>query len=275
MKFIIDTAWLKDNLYKSNVRVVDCRFSLAEPTVGEKAYKQEHIPGAVYFDLEKDLSSIPSKHGGRHPLPKIKRMKEKLEKAGINNEVKVIAYDDGSGEYASRFWWILSYLGHKNVFVLNGGFQAWIQDKGQVDQEVPSFDTTSFEISINNAMLASIDDVKKNIQTKDSILIDSRASRRFLGLEEPIDKIAGRIPGAINKEWTEGFKNGYWKTLSEQKQRFSEFNCTDSFIVYCGSGVTATPNILALVEAGFTNVKLYAGSYSDWVSFDENPIEKG
>ncbi|MGE6260286.1 sulfurtransferase [Heyndrickxia sporothermodurans] len=275
MKFIIDTAWLKDNLYKSNVRIVDCRFSLAEPTAGKKAYKQEHIPGAVYFDLEKDLSSIPSKHGGRHPLPNINSMKKKLEQSGINNEVKVIAYDDGSGEYASRFWWILSYLGHENVFVLNGGFHAWKQDNGQVEQGVPSFETTSFEISINNAMLASIDDVKNNIQTKDSIFIDSRASKRYLGLEEPIDKIAGRIPGSINKEWTEGFKNGYWKTISEQKQRFSEFNCTDSFIVYCGSGVTATPNILALIEAGFTNVKLYAGSYSDWVSYDDNPIEKG
>lgn len=275
MKFIIDTAWLKDNLYKSNVRIVDCRFSLAEPTAGKKAYKQEHIPGAVYFDLEKDLSSIPSKHGGRHPLPNINSMKKKLEQSGINNEVKVIAYDDGSGEYASRFWWILSYLGHENVFVLNGGFHAWKQDNGQVEHGVPSFETTSFEISINNAMLASIDDVKNNIQTKDSILIDSRDSKRYLGLEEPIDKIAGRIPGSINKEWTEGFKNGYWKTISEQKQRFSEFNCTDSLIVYCGSGVTATPNILALIEAGFTNVKLYAGSYSDWVSYDDNPIEKG
>lgn len=275
MKFIVDAKWLKENLLEANIRVVDCRFSLNDRFAGQKAYHSQHIPSAVYFDLEKDLSGIPSEHGGRHPLPPIKEIKEKLENAGIDHKAKVIVYDDGGGEYASRFWWILTYLGHQNVFILDGGFQAWKMAGYPIDNQLPSFEKTTFDAIPQSNMLATIEDVKANSKNKFAILIDSRAPNRYIGLEEPIDKIAGHIPGAINKFWNESLKNGFWKSVEEQKERFSEFHPSDSFIVYCGSGVTATPNIIALLEAGFSNVRLYAGSYSDWVSYDENPIETG
>ncbi|MGE8204263.1 sulfurtransferase [Heyndrickxia sp. NPDC080065] len=273
MKYIVEIDWLRENLYQDNIRIVDCRFSLSDPHLGVKEYKENHIPGAVYFDLEKDLSSSPEKHGGRHPLPKIDQIKEKLENAGIDDGVKVVAYDDGGGEYASRFWWILTYLGHKDVQILNGGIKAWNLKQYPVDNILPSFKNTCFTVSLQDNMVAKMIDIKNNIEEQKTILIDSRAHNRYIGLEEPIDKKAGHIPGAINKVWTEGFHKGYWKSAEEQKERFKDIKPSDSIIVYCGSGVTATPNIIALLEAGYTHIKLYPGSYSDWVSYDENPIE--
>ncbi|QQZ11079.1 sulfurtransferase [Heyndrickxia vini] len=275
MEYIVDLEWLKDNLYNKEMRIIDCRFSLSDPLAGECAYKKEHIPGAVYFDLEKDLSATPAEHGGRHPLPHTHSIKEKLELSGINEQSKIIVYDGGTGENASRFWWILNYLGNENVFILNGGYDAWKQANYPTDNIIPVFKRATFNVSCKQSMLATISDVKKAIQQGDVILIDSRAYNRFIGLEEPIDKKKGHIPSAINKVWTDGFKDGFWKSVDEQKKRFSEWNKSDSFIVYCGSGVTATPNIIALLEAGFTNVRLYAGSFSDWVSYGENPIETG
>lgn len=275
MKYIVDVEWLKDNLNKSEIRIVDCRFSLRDPLAGELAYKKEHIPGAVYFDLEKDLSATPTVHGGRHPLPSIQSIKEKLELSGIDERVKIVVYDDGTGEYASRFWWLLNYLGNKNVYILNVGYKAWKQANYPTDNEIPHFEKPVFNVSCHPSMLATMSDVKESIEQGDAILIDSRAYNRYIGLEEPIDKKCGHIPTAINKVWTDGFKDGFWKSIEEQKKRFSEWNESDSFIVYCGSGVTATPNIIALLEAGFTNVRLYAGSFSDWISYEENPIETG
>lgn len=274
LSIIVPINWLKNHLLEDNVRIIDCRFTLGEPSAGEKAYKQNHIPGAVYFDLEKDLSGKPKEHGGRHPLPSLSELKEKLETAGIDGNVHVVLYDNGEGQYASRFWWLLTYLGHQRVSIVNGGYRAWINAKYPIDNKVPNYKKANFPVSIQSSMLATIEDVKENMLSKHAILIDSRAYSRFAGIEEPIDKKPGHIPGAINKEWMEGLKDGYWKEKEQQIERFTEFNKSDSFIVYCGSGVTATPNIVALMEAGFSKIKLYVGSYSDWVSYDENPIEK-
>jgi thiosulfate/3-mercaptopyruvate sulfurtransferase len=187
----------------------------------------------------------------------------------------VVAYDNGEGAFAARFWWLLHYLGHEKVVVLDGGFNGWSKANYPVTTDIPTFKKEKFDASIKPEWLATTEEVMEVVknQPENVILIDSREAKRFHGIEEPIDKKAGHIPGAINKSWLEGFSGGQYKSVEEQKQRFSEIEDEKQLIVYCGSGVTAVPNFLSLKEAGFEKVKLYIGSFSDWISYQENEIE--
>lgn len=277
VKFVVNKEWLAEQLNAEQVTIVDCRFELGNPDKGEKLYQESHIPGAFYFHLEKQLSAPVSKHGGRHPLPDMDQFRLEIEKTGIDHTKKVVAYDGGEGQFASRFWWLLKFLGHEKVYVLNEGFKGWVEAGYTTTKEVPEWESAKFEINIQKGMLASYDEVKEIVvhQKKSPILIDSRDQARYLGEVEPIDKIPGHIPGAINKCWAEGLEQGSFKNSEEQKKRFAELDQDEPIIVYCGSGVTATPNYIALKMAGYHNVKLYAGSYSDWVSYDENSVAKG
>lgn len=277
MQTHVNPEWLRENLAEQNIRIVDCRFKLGSPDEGKHQYERSHIPGAVFFDLEKDLSGNVREHGGRHPLPDMSRFKERLETAGIGNETIVVAYDGKEGAFASRLWWLIKYVGHDKVYILNGGFDEWGTSGYPLDDTVPEYERTEFNISESREIVATYEEVK-DLALKgkgEAILIDSRESRRYLGIEEPIDRIAGHIPTALNKPWIEGYENGRFKSVSEQAQRFTELDKNQPIIVYCGSGVTATPNFIALKEAGFKNVRLYAGSYSDWVSYEENPVSTG
>lgn len=277
MNLVVSIEWLAEHMADENIRIVDCRFNLADSEEGKRLYLKDHIPGAIYFHLNQDLSGQVSPHGGRHPLPSPDRIKETLERAGIGKDITVIAYDGGEGAFASRLWWLLKYVGHEKVYILNGGYKAWNEAGYKVSDEVPSVKESNYEIQVNKNIYASYEDVKNFVENKDvdTVLIDSRDKKRYLGIEEPIDKRAGRIPGAINKVWTESYKDGFFKTDEEQEKRFSDIEKSKKVIVYCGSGVTATPNFMALKAAGYEDVKLYVGSYSDWVSYDENKVEKG
>ncbi|MED4226804.1 sulfurtransferase [Neobacillus cucumis] len=272
MKYVKDKEWLLENLHDKNVRVVDCRFSLVDPQKGRKEYLQGHIPGAIYFDLEQDLSGKIGEHGGRHPLPTGEDFRHKLESAGISNDTTVIAYDHGEGAFAARFWWLLQYFGHDNVYVLDGGFKNWLETSGPVTTEIPTSKQAVFQLNVRSELLATYAEVKNVVESLNKVLIDSREEKRYLGLEEPIDKKAGHIPGAINKPWMNGLQNSHYLPVHEQLQRFADLDFNQSIIVYCGSGVTAVPNFLALKEAGFEKVKLYVGSFSDWISYEENKI---
>lgn len=275
MKYVKDKEWLLKNLNDSNIRIVDCRFSLAEPEKGKQEYLKGHLPGSVFFDLEKDLSSPVQVHGGRHPMPRLEKFNIKIENAGIDENTTVIAYDSGEGAYAARFWWLLRYLGHENVYVLDGGFKGWAAASYPVTKVILSIEKSVFHSNIKTELLASTEEVKEAVEKKleYKILIDSRELKRYNGVEEPIDKKAGHIPGAINKPWMEGLSESRYKLAEEQRQRFSDIDPNKEIIVYCGSGVTETPNFLELKEAGFENVKLYVGSFSDWISYEEHKIE--
>lgn len=277
MEYVVNQEWLLEQLANKDVKIVDCRFSLSKPDEGERLYKESHIPGAYFFDLEKQLSAPVSKHGGRHPLPDIEQFRHEIEQAGIDHTKTVVAYDGGEGAFASRFWWLLTYIGHDKVYVLNGGFKSWVEAGYPTTKEVPKPEPANFKVSIRKEMLATYEEIKEIVanKKKSPILIDSREKARYLGKEEPIDKIPGHIPGAMHKFWAEGLENGFFKGSEEQKKRFAELDQKEPIIVYCGSGVTATPNYIALKMAGYQNVKLYAGSYSDWVSYSDNPVEKG
>ena len=277
MEFIIEKEWLVEHLKNEEVIIIDCRFDLSQPELGRDQYSESHIPGAFYFDLKEQLSGPVSKHGGRHPLPELDSFKKDIEKVGIDNEKTVIAYDAGGGQYASRFWWLLKYIGHEKIYLLNEGFNGWSAANFPVTTKIPKAHPAKYEINIQKEMLASFEEVKEIVEnaTDESVLIDSRASERYLGKVEPMDKIPGHIPGALNKVWDESLSEGSFKNEKEQEERFSEINKDEPVVVYCGSGVTATPNYIALKMAGYTDVKLYAGGYSDWVSYEGNAIEKG
>ena len=271
---VLEKEWLMQHLQDPQVRVVDCRFYLGKPDEGRKEYVIDHIPGAVYFHLEEDLSAPVTTHGGRHPLPDVTELVAKLEQAGISTNTTIIAYDQGDGAFAARLYWLLQYLGHSKVAVLNGGYRAWKAAGYPVDNGFPTYSIGSFEASLNHDVIASYEEVKRIVLAGngETVLIDSREPKRYKGIEEPIDKKAGHIPGAINKNWIDGLEAGIYKSASEQEKRFAELSKSQPIIVYCGSGVTAAPNFIALKKAGYENVRLYVGSFSDWISYDENEV---
>ncbi|OXM83203.1 sulfurtransferase [Paenibacillus rigui] len=276
LKHVVSQNWLFEHGNAENIVIADCRFALGNPASGRDAYAADHIPGAVYFDLEEDLSAPKSEHGGRHPLPDWNALARKLGSAGIGSDTTVIAYDDQGGAMASRFWWLLQFLGHKQVYVLDGTYAHWKEAGYPVTDEPPIVHEAVFVPEPQESMLVSMEDVKNRLGQPGTVILDSRESRRYLGLEEAIDPVAGHIPGARNDFWKNSLNEwGNWRSGDDQKRRFADLQTADEIIVYCGSGVTACPNVMALQEAGFSNVKLYAGSWSDWVSYKDNPVATG
>lgn len=283
MDQLVSVRWLLARLYEPDLVIVDCRFQLGKPDAGRQAYEESHIPGAVYLDLEKDLSAPKGEHGGRHPLPDVEVLAKRLGLAGISNESRVVAYDDQGGAMASRLWWLLTYMGHSSVYVLEEGFTAGWQNAGLiVTSEERVIIPQKFDAVAHPAMLADVEEVKAKLGSPGVVLVDSREAPRYRGEVEPIDRVAGHIPGAINVFWGEGRRaDGTWKSADEQRERFAGVGLDAAqdgdreIIVYCGSGVTATPNVLALRAAGFSRVKLYAGSWSDWISYSENSVAVG
>ena len=276
MKNIVSMRWLLARMYESDVAIVDCRFLLGQPDAGREAYEAGHIPGAVYLDLEKDLSAPITEHGGRHPLPDPAALASRLAKAGIGSNSRIIAYDDQGGMNASRLWWLLRYLGHEQVYVMDEGFSAWQNAKFPVTTDIPVQIPSSFDVNLQPQMLASVTDAQQASTSGSAMLIDSRDARRYAGLEEPIDAKAGHIPGAVNYFWKEVLgTDGRWSGVEALEERFVKLGKDDAIIVYCGSGVSACPNVIALEEAGFSNVKLYSGSWSDWISYEENAVAIG
>ncbi|MGF2616799.1 sulfurtransferase [Rossellomorea vietnamensis] len=275
MENIKEIQWLSSNYLSEEVRIIDCRYKLGEPHYGKALFQEAHIPGAVYFDLEDDLSGEIEVHGGRHPLPDIDDFVLKLQKAGITNSTKVIAYDSGEGAFAARCWWMLKYLGHEEAFILNGGFEAWKNEGFEVTSQITEYPAEKYHPVLQPDIAASVEDVREIAAGEsEGLLIDSRARDRYLGRYEPIDKVAGHIPGAVNYEWTDSLKNGSFLSKDDHEKRWSDIEKDETVIVYCGSGVTAAANILSLWTAGYRNAKLYTGSYSDWVSYKEHSVEK-
>lgn len=273
----VSAEWLFERGFDDRIVIIDCRFDLANPAAGLTYYYEDHIPGAVYLDLDRHLSAPKEEHGGRHPLPDVDTLCEVFGQAGIDRSKIVIAYDDQGGAMASRCWWLLKYLGHDQVYVLDGGYAAWKAGGYPVMDDVTAvIDGTVYRAKPRPEMLADMQYVAGRIGQSGVVIIDAREPKRYLGEEEPIDKKAGHIPGAVNYFWKDSLTpDGRWKSVQEQSERFAALKDAEEIIVYCGSGVTACPNVLALEEAGFTNVKLYTGSWSDWISYEENPIATG
>ena len=274
MKNFISVQDLKDRLDDANLVVVDTRFNLKDPTEGHKLFKEAHISGAVYFDLDKDLSSPPQAHGGRHPLPEVQGFVRKLELAGIGDETSVVVYDDTTNVFAGRMWWLLRYLGHADVKVLDGGLSTWQEAGFELSAELPDREAATFTPRPNPEMVADIEEVKRKVNSS-TVLIDARGAERYRGDNEPMDKKAGHIPSARNLHYAGNYENGKLKDEDALKERFADASEVEEVIVYCGSGVSAANNLLALEEVGVTGAKLYVGSWSDWSSYEDTPVETG
>jgi thiosulfate/3-mercaptopyruvate sulfurtransferase len=279
-RFVVSADWLAEHLSDPQVIVVDCRFSLMEPAVGQQQYEVSHIPGAFYLDLNQDLSSPVGQHGGRHPLPDPQQFVEKMTAIGVRSAepgqtpTLVVAYDDSRFAYAARLWWLLRYLGHDQVAVLDGGFQAWKTAGYPTTAAKPQAIPGHFVPHLRSDWVvdaAAVNHLKDNATVT---VVDSREGERYRGEREPIDPIAGHIPGAVNYPWQEVTDtDGFIRPLSAQQQRWQSLQNASTVLVYCGSGVTACVNLLSLAIAEVSNSKLYAGSWSDWCSHSM-PVER-
>ena len=260
---LISASELHNQLGADTV-VLDCSFNLMDKTQGITQYRKGHIPGAYYIDLEKNLSSPASLHGGRHPLPNTEQLENTLRNVGVNQHSLIVLYDDSRMAYAARAWWLLRHLGLSNVRILDGGFNAWIAINGAQDKREPKNKTGNFKASPQTKNTVTRDDI---LQADNLLLIDSREPRRFQGLEEPIDPIAGHINGALNYPWQEiTTEQGFIKSIEWQINHWEDVVAKENVVVYCGSGVTACVNILSLYLCGI-DAKLYPGSWSDWCSY--------
>lgn len=272
---VISAAWLHEHLDDPQVAIADCRFSLMQPHQGHQQYQAGHIPGAYYLDLNQNLASPVGKHGGRHPLPEPTQLVQKLEEMGVYSEqlqgpTLVVAYDDSRQAFASRLWWLLRYLGHDQVAVLDGGLAGWIGAGYPVSDVIPAPKSGKFLPQLRPHLVVDIDQVRTQKDLPNVALVDSREGERYRGEREPIDPIAGHIPGAVNYPWQEATNaEGYLRSKNEQRQRWADLEQKDEILVYCGSGVTACVNLLSLDLAGIEGGKLYAGSWSDWCSYLE------
>ena len=268
MSHFISTSELRNQFGK--VIIFDCRFNLTSKTQGYEQYRNGHIPGAYYLDLEKDLSSPVMQHGGRHPLPDPETFSKKMRASGVNQQSVIVVYDDSRMAYAARAWWLLRYFGHQQVLILDGGFNAWTHSGGNLDRREPALKSGNFKAMIQTGWTLDRNDILQNDPS--TLLIDSREAKRYRGEEEPIDPIAGHIPGAINYFWQEATTDkGFIKTEAEQRERWKGLSSNEKLVVYCGSGVTACVNLLSLNLCGI-NAKLYPGSWSDWCSYSDSPI---
>lgn len=276
MSYIVTSEWLSERLEKqdNNLVIVDCRFELQSPDVGKRLYMDNHLPTAVYLDLNKDLSGPTQQHGGNHPLPDMHGFAKRLGNLGIDEKTTVVVYDQANEMYAPRLWWMLTYMGHEDVYVLDGGYEKWVAEGRTVTQEIVTRTPKVFTPHIQENEKVDMDEVKEKLSNQSAILIDSRAKNRYLGKVEPMYSKAGHIPGAKNYFFKGVLKdNGLWKNTQEIEVHFADLPKDQEIIVSCGSGVSACPNIIALKQAGYRNVKLYPGSYSDWISYEDNEVE--
>ncbi|MCC6707940.1 MAG: sulfurtransferase [Gammaproteobacteria bacterium] len=248
---------------REDLVLVDCRFELAAPAAGRLAYLEAHIPGAAYAHLDHDLSGPPSTDHGRHPLPSPERLCALFGALGIDATQQVVAYDDAGGMFAARLWWMLRYMGHGAVTVLDGGWQAWVNAGGATasgDERPPA---RHFRGAPRRDRLVTLDEVERVAQ-----LVDARAAPRYRGEVEPLDKHPGHIPGAINHCWQSNLgvdgRLADADTLTQRWQASLGALPNAATVHYCGSGVSACHNVLAQVAAGLPEPRLYCGSWSEW-----------
>lgn len=253
------------------MRLLDARYSLTDSFAGRQAHAAGHIPGAVHVDLSQDLSAEPGTHGGRHPLPQVQEATAMFRSKGVSAGSTVVVYGHGTDMFASRAWWMLTQLGHQNVLVLDGGFAAWEQAGLPVSTEAVTVPAGDFRATVSDW---------PDVLTRDEVaaalpgmqLMDARSPARFAGLEAAFDPVTGHIPGAVNRHYADNVAGGRLRPPDELRQLYRDLD--PDVVAYCGSGVSATLNVLGMTEAGLPAPRVYAGSFSDWISWPDAPVEK-
>jgi thiosulfate/3-mercaptopyruvate sulfurtransferase len=277
---LISVQELRNHIADPDWAIIDCRFSLEDAERGRKAYLNAHIPGAVYAHLNEDLSGqiIPGRTG-RHPLPPQEKFIQTLSKWGIGPDVQVVAYDDKGGSMAARLWWMLRWVGHDAAAVLNGGWPQWQKNNYPARSGTEIRKPGIFTPKIRDDLLFSADDVLDIVNNSSFRLLDSRSADRYRGENETIDPVAGHIPGAVSAPFSENLNpDGCFLSRKELRARFLKLLDdipSERTVFYCGSGVTAAHNLLALAHAGLGDARLYAGSWSEWITDPKRPVAKG
>ena len=274
---LISTAALAQRLGDPAFAIVDCRSKLDDEAWGAREYKRSHVPGAVYADLNADLSGPKTGGNGRHPLPDPIALARTFGRLGIASGVQVVAYDQDNGMWASRLWWLLRWLGHDAAAVLDGGVAKWIAEGRPTESGETRREPREFAAAPHAEMVADVAEVAARAGARDWRLVDARAPERYRGEVEPIDRTPGHIPGAVNHFFQTNIEHGVFKTPEQLRAGFASTIGTtpmDRVICYCGSGVTACHNLLALEHAGLRGAKLYVGSWSEWSADPSRPVER-
>lgn len=268
MKNIVTSNWLKENIDNDNLVILDVR---ANP----KEYEKGHIKGAQYLSLGNVAVGQVSIHGGRSPLPNLHEFVESMRSFGVSDSNQVLIYDDGNLQFAGRLWWLLKYIGKKDVFVLENGIDKWIVNGGEITREIPRVNKSdNLSLNINEKIRVDMEYVKDATNSDKIAIIDARAHERYTGDVEPLDIKAGHIPSALNYPWTDLVKDGELLAIDELEKKFQPLKKYDEVIIYCGSGVTATVPYLLMEEIGM-EPKMYPGSFSDWISYEDNEVVMG
>jgi len=274
---LIACSQLADHLNDPQWVIVDCRHQLSDVGYGEREYAKGHLPGAVFMHLDRDLSAAMTGRNGRHPLPDPRQLAEKLGAAGISRTTQVVVYDDDGGMYAVRLWWLLRWLGHDRVAVLDGSIRRWVQEGRSLTTEVPERAAKVFEIELRDRV-ATAAEVEANLGKNEFVLIDARGPDRFRGENETLDPVGGHIPGARNRFFRDNLdEQGGFRAAAELRQQYLAVLAgtePEQTIMYCGSGVTACHNLLAMEIAGLPGARLYAGSWSEWCSDPARPVAR-
>lgn len=264
-------------LGRPDLAIVDCRFSLLDPNLGEQSWRRSHIPGAAYAHLERDLSDMTRKGEGRHPWPDVETFCTRLTRWGIAPSSQVVVYDDADGAYAARLWFLLRSLGHEKVAVLDGGWIGWTS-LGLPASSAPREPASQrYAASFDTSRLLDADAVEAHLAAG-GMLVDARAAARFRGEEEPLDRVAGHVPGAVSRPYADNMAEGRFKPpmqLADEYRALLAGRDPSEVVVMCGSGVTACHNLLAMERAGLRGAKLFTGSWSGWIADPRRPVATG
>lgn len=276
---LVSTADLTENLLNPKLVIFDCRHDLSDAGKGRAAYEAGHITGAHFAAVDGDLSGEKTGFNGRHPLPPPEQFAAFLTKHGVTEESHVIAYDDVGGQYAARLWWVARWIGFDRVALLDGGWAKWIAEGRAVDQILPNVKAGAVVAKPNNALLVRVDEIETNLDKAANVVVDARAPERYRGEVEPLDRVAGHIPGALNHVFKQNLNDDLtMRSPEELKAAFSALlgdRKPTEVIHQCGSGITACVNLLAMERAGLGGSKLYAGSWSEWCSDPTRPVATG
>jgi thiosulfate/3-mercaptopyruvate sulfurtransferase len=275
---LVDTATLAAHLDEPDWLIVDVRHQLADTAYGERVYAAGHIPGAHFLHCDCDLSGAMNGTNGRHPLPSADKLAARLGEIGIDSKTQVVVYDDAQGMIAGRLWWLLRWMGHDQVAVLDGGLQAWLAIGGALTQDLPVPRAANFVANVRDS-LVDANYVQNFLATSRIFLVDARSPDRYRGENESIDPIGGRVPGAVNRFFRENLQeNGCFKPAEQLRTEWLAAlagRSAEQVVHYCGSGVSACHNVLAMEVAGLLGSRLYAGSWSEWCSLPSRPMAQG
>jgi thiosulfate/3-mercaptopyruvate sulfurtransferase len=272
---VVSPQWLAERIQEPDLRIVDVRWKLGDPAAGRRAYDEGHLPNAVFLDVDRDLAAPRGDGPGRHPLPRAEAFARTMERIGVGDATRVVAYDDAGGSVAARLWFLLRYFGHETGAVLDGGIQAWQGDDLALVKQAPQVSPARFGARARPELIVD----REEVLLHDGLLIDARQPQRYRGESEPVDPRAGHIPGAKSAPFVDNLATamGPFAPPDQLRAQYARLGARagSDMICYCGSGVTACHDLLALELAGITGARLYEGSWSDWSSDPEAPIATG